>query len=414
MAAKRRLLILSHILPLAPKSGQEQRVRYMVRAARERFHVTFLTSVAADRREAVASELAGLCDETIVLPAVARSVFSRAAGGWYAVRTGLKTSNYVISRLDLTPARVREAIGSREFDAALFEYWHAAESASVFKARSIPCLLDMHNVLWQAYDRELQHESKTPRWWRERALSRYRSAEERSWTEFDGVIAINEAERKYTASRVPASVRMFYAPMGIDLSLWPFTPQPADPPRLAYYGGLKSRHNEKAALECFYEIMPAVWKDHPETELWLIGSNPSEAVQALAGHPKVRVTGYVPEVHPVLATMRAVLCPWSGTYGFRSRLIEVMATGVPVVATHDAVYGMDLTPEQGLLFGKDTAALAGQALRLLADSAFSSAQSRLARAQVERQYSFESSYGRLAGEIDEWVASIHEGRCLLA
>jgi glycosyltransferase involved in cell wall biosynthesis len=94
--------------------------------------------------------------------------------------------------------------------------------------------------------------------------------------------------------------------------------------------------------------------------------------------------------------MTAVLCPWRGTYGFRSRLIEVMAVGIPVVATPDAVYGMGLTDGEGLLLAEQDAALSNYAVILERDCAWAQKQSRLARQQVEAKFSFAATYEALA------------------
>lgn len=47
--------------------------------------------------------------------------------------------------------------------------------------------------------------------------------------------------------------------------------------------------------------------------------------------------------------MALVLCPWSSTYGFRSRIVEVMSLGILVVATSDAVYGTGLELSEGII-----------------------------------------------------------------
>jgi glycosyltransferase involved in cell wall biosynthesis len=174
---------------------------------------------------------------------------------------------------------------------------------------------------------------------------------------------------------------------------------------LAYYGGLGSRHNQEAALRCHAAIMPRVWQQFPQAELWLVGSNPSPALQALQADPRVKVTGYVEKVQDVLRTMTAVLCPWQGTYGFRSRLIEVMALGVPVVATPDAACGMELVAGAGFLSGTDDAALTHHAITLMRDRIYAGLQSEGARQQVEQLYGMPKTYGRLVDEMERWLSA---------
>jgi glycosyltransferase involved in cell wall biosynthesis len=405
---KPKLLVLSHVLPFPRSAGQQQRVFYTLQAARETFHVTFATSARTEAEPRIRAELAGLCDEVLVLPALHQSNKAaqwrhRMAATLYTLKTGLKRSNYFIGEVAFHPDQIAPLLDAHRFDCVLFEYWHAAGSVVVFRRKQIPCVLDMHDILWQAYSKQLDARTMPAvlkRW----ALGRYRRQEETAWLEFDGLIAINREEEKYVAGRLPIGVRVFHAPMGTDLRLWPYCWQPAKPPRVAYYGSLSSPHNQKDALACIREIMPRVWLQRPETELWIVGSNPPAAIKRLAHtDTRIHVTGYIADVQSILKTMTAVVCPWSGTYGFRSRLVEVMALGVPTVASPDAVSGMELEEGKGLLFGCTNAALAAETARLLVDPAFAAQQSLMARGQVEELFSLEKTYKPLVRDIDAWL-----------
>ena len=408
MNNKPRLLVLSHVLPFPRSTGQQQRVFHTLLAAREVFHVTFATPVRAGHEEKVREELSTVCDESILLPAqysrsTAEKALHRTIGTVYTLTTGLKLSNYVIGNLEFSPARIARHLASSSFDCVLLEYWHAASSISLFRKKGIPCVLDMHDVLWRSYKQQLNAKVGLPGWWKRWALNEYQAQEEYAWRQFDGVIAINREEMKYVEPRVPETTAVFYAPMGTDLKLWPYSWEPGETIRVAYYGGLSTSHNQAAALSCFRDHMPRIWNRFPEAELWIIGSNPPDSIRSLAADPRVNVTGYVEDVQQILRTMSVVLCPWTGTYGFRSRLVEVMALGVPLVASHDAVWGMELQDGKGLLLGRDADELTTQALRLLDDGLFAEEQSRLARQQVERIFSLDNTYGRLTRELNDWL-----------
>jgi glycosyltransferase involved in cell wall biosynthesis len=370
--------------------------------------VTFLTVAPEDRAAAVARELEHHCDEAIVLPdRTAGGTLSRLGrrleGAAYCAWTGEKRSNYVINRLHFPPARLEPFARSGKYACVLYEYWHANDSAEVFRRHGVPTVLDMHNVLWQSRLRQLSDRPGVPGWARRALVARYRRREERAWHRFDALIAINRAEHAYATSRLGGGAVTFYAPMGVPLDRWPYRWDPATPPRVAYYGGLSTRHNQESAVQCVKGIMPLVWERFPEAELWLVGSNPPTHIRALEGD-RVRVTGFVEDVPKVLSRMTAVLCPWKGTYGFRSRIIEVMSLGLPVVATPDAVHGMDLTAGSGLLLADSDEALARHTIDLLARPAYAAVQSRAARDQVVSQYGFDSTYGQLATELASWSA----------
>lgn len=412
MADKPRLAVVSHVLPYPGSAGQQQRVAYKLRALRPFFHLTFITTAPEFHLEATRLRLLKHCDEAVVASSVytrndLSRLWYRSLGAFFTLRTGLKFSNYLVGKLEFSPARLELLLGERHFDCALYEYWHAAESTSVFHRRGAVCILDMHDLLWQSYRRQLDQKHWLPGWGKSWAVRRYREQEEQAWSQFDGLIAISQGEYDYMRQRLPSTCRLFFAPMGLDLRVWPYSWQPANPPRIAYYGGLGSSHNQRDALYCYKQIMPLIWDKCPEAELWLVGSHPPKKLLELTRDPRVHVTGYVEQVQETLKSMLAVLCPWAGTYGFRSRLVEVMALGVPVVASPDAVHGMDLSARQGLWLAQDSQEYAEYCLNIIKEPEFAREQSLYARAQIMEKFSFDATYGHLAEEI---LAAVRRNR----
>src|SRR5687768_16020146 len=126
---KRRLLIISFVLPFPRTSGQQQRVYYTLQEARKSFHITFITFAKGKDGEKIKRDLLSICDEVILLPSIyassiATRLWYKAIGTLQTLRTGLKLSNYIIGRLELSPSRVAPIVESNHFDCVLFEYWH--------------------------------------------------------------------------------------------------------------------------------------------------------------------------------------------------------------------------------------------------------------------------------------------------
>ena len=131
--------------------------------------------------------------------------------------------------------------------------------------------------------------------------------------------------------------------MGIELKKWEIKRNIISPLRVGYYGGLQSTHNQNDALKCYNKIMPIVWETFKNTQLWIIGSSPPINITNIpAIDDRVHVTGFVEDVKNILSTMSVVICPWEGVYGFRSRIIELMALGIPIVTSREAVEGMGM------------------------------------------------------------------------
>lgn len=399
---KPRLLIISWVKPYDCKSGQQARVYNKIVALQSRFQITFLTVDRKSKLPRAKDELARIVDRAIVLPSVSqRNLASRMwykfLGVLYSLATGLKSSNYVLGSVELSPRRISTHCAADSYDLVLFEYWHTHQSVQMFRQRDIPCVLDMHDVLWQSYEQQLATRRFGVRLLRHHLVRAYRRREEAAWDKYDALIAISSGEAAYAQTVVPGKP-IFLAPMGTDLAKWPYCWSPARPLRLAFYGAM-SNPNLRSIVRCVERIMPLIWQSAPETEFWIVGGTPPPKIVALGRNPRVRVTGYVEDVGELLASMTAVLCPWEGTYGFRSRLIEVMAVGTPVVATPDAVYGMGLTVDKGLLLGHDDETLARHCRVLLERADLALEQSKLARRQVEENFSFDATYGKLADEL---------------
>lgn len=400
-----RLLVISAVRPYPGGAGQEQRVRNKLLAFREHFETAFLIPLPLSEHDEARQRLAGLVDEAILLPSrylahPARRLAYRLAATAHALATGLKTSNYLVGHVELGPGPLLAALDQhKKPDLVVVEYWHPAASIPHLQALGLPCVLDMHDFLWRSYERQLAVKT-LPESWRRWQVRRYRRREEAAWKLFDALITINREEHEAVRKQLPGK-DLFYAPMGTDMDFWSYGPEPASPPRIAYFGALANAHNQRSARRCAEEIMPQIWRHQPDVELWLVGSRPPEDLRAIAERePRVRVTGFVEDAPALLRTMRLVLCPWEGTYGFRSRLVEVMALGVPVVASPDAVDGMDLRENAGL-FLADGEEMAARALAILAGDP--AEHGRAARQQVEDVYSFAATYGRLSGELREWI-----------
>jgi hypothetical protein len=385
-------------------------VYYTLRALQGSFSVTFLTFAPAFGVEKLRADLLELCDDAIVLPSLTqtgavRRVAHKLGGEVYRLRTGLKASNRAIGEVELSPARVIEAINPPSFEVALFEYFHATASIAALQASGVPCVLDMHNIMWQSYAEQLRRRPLLPGWWVARQLPRYRQAEEDAWCRFDRVVAINTEEARYAGDRLGDSSRVWCVPMGLPLEEWPYCWGPASPPRLAYYGGLGQPDRERGVFRCYEDIMPKVWRAVPNAQLWVIGGRPTAQVQSLAADERVTVTGWLDDVRPTLGTMTALLCPWSGRFGFRSRLAEVMALGLPVVATPDAVYGMGLATGEGLFCSDDDDGIAQACIALIEEQSFALDQSRKARAEVEAKLGFDATYGQLTQLLLELIGT---------
>lgn len=153
-----------------------------------------------------------------------------------------------------------------------------------------------------------------------------------------------------------------------------------------FVGGFKHPPNVDAAVWLVREIMPIVWRRRPETRLTVVGDNPTEAVLALAG-TRVEVTGFVPDLAPLLARARLCAAPLRYGAGVKGKIVTALQAGVPVVTTAIGNEGIQLRDGEDVLLGETPDALADAMLRLLDDPALCARLSAGGAAAIEQRFS---------------------------
>jgi len=156
---------------------------------------------------------------------------------------------------------------------------------------------------------------------------------------------------------------------------------------VVFVGGFPHTPNIDAALYIVKEVMPIIWRELPETRLYLIGYAPPPEVVALAG-PRVVVTGQVPELRPFLEKARLMLAALRYGSGVKGKVVDALRLGVPVVTTPIGAEGIGIVPGRDAIVAESASALAEACISLLGDAGrcceLSHAGTELVRAKFSR------------------------------
>jgi GT2 family glycosyltransferase/glycosyltransferase involved in cell wall biosynthesis/SAM-dependent methyltransferase len=111
---------------------------------------------------------------------------------------------------------------------------------------------------------------------------------------------------------------------------------------LLFVAGFGHPPNGDAATWLVEHVMPLIWQHAPDVHLYLVGSNPSTQVRALAG-PQVTVTGFVTddELARRYCQARVAVAPLRYGGGVKGKVVEAMRFGLPIVTTSVGVQGLD-------------------------------------------------------------------------
>lgn len=239
-----------------------------------------------------------------------------------------------------------------------------------------------------------QSRSRKGRWLTRFELARTSRFERRMIGEFDSTVVTSRTDQAELSKLLEdGSHKIHVVPNGVDLDY--FTPgrERRQPATLVLTGKMSYHANVTAAIYLVREIMPLVWAQRPDVEVWLVGKDPTREVLALAdpggnGSRRVLVTGAVPDIRAYLRRATIAVAPVPYGAGIQNKVLEAMACGTPVIASEQAVSALQAQAGRDLLVAQDPPAFAQSILHLLNSPLERASLARAGRSYVERHHAW--------------------------
>jgi sugar transferase (PEP-CTERM/EpsH1 system associated) len=116
-----------------------------------------------------------------------------------------------------------------------------------------------------------------------------------------------------------------------------------------FVGALDYRANVDGVTWFCREVWPVVRRRFADAQFIIVGRRPCRSIQRLSSEPGVTLVGDVPDVRPYLDQATVVVAPLRIARGIQNKVLEALAVGKPVVATPQAVTGLDVMADVHLL-----------------------------------------------------------------
>jgi len=285
------------------------------------------------------------------------------------------------------------------YDAAWFQLWHSAERGVDLVLRNQPwakVLVNSEDIHFRREESGLSlgisHPSDVEDRKR-RELAAYRKAHAVICTsEEDGrsLDAEGGIARRFTIPLVVTERPRSSGPRATELLFLGYFPHAPNPDGLLWFAR---------------EIWPIIHGATPDAKLTVVGSNPPDEVRDLAGIDGVDVVGYVPDVAPYLDRAALMVAPLRFGAGVKTKVVEAMASGLPVVTTSVGAQGLEVTPGEHLMLADEPGAFARAVVELLGEPGRAERIGRAGRAAVSATCSPDA----VAFRLEAMLASILEG-----
>jgi len=385
------ILYLSHCVPYPPNKGEKIRAFHQIRLL-SRENTIHLACVARQREDLDhLKELRRYCasiDWVYRKKSMPRRILATLA-----LLAG-KPFAFYSRELE---GRIAQKLRSEKFDRI---YVFTASMAEYIRQVSgIPKVMDFVDVsseLWRDY---ANYHSIPFSWLCRLKAERLARYEDEVARLFDHSVFVSEKEASLFRRR-GSNCRVSVIPNGVDLEY--FSPlrdgslQP-EPPIIAFTGTMDYLPNVDAVAYFCRSVFPLIRGVLPQAHFHIVGRNPAARVKKLGREPQVTVTGSVPDVRLYLARSRVVVAPFRLGRGIQNKILEAMASGIPVVGTTTAFQGLEVKKAAGfrIVHDHDPDKFAEEVLRLLKDLDWWRSCSLRARSYAHRFYGWEDQASRL-------------------
>ncbi len=407
---------LLFVLPYTP-TPIRTRPYNLLRALRRRGHtLTLVAPWESDAERAALTDLAkeGVTVVTAQLPRarkamnVARAVVSgRPMQALYCWEPGLA------AQLGAPPGG--------PFEAAHIEHLRGVEYGLALRQAQpgLPAVWDSVDCISGLFEQAAQSSrSFFGRWAARLELPRTRRYEGQAVGRFDRVLVTSANEAAGLArlealragqdtSGAEPRARVMVLPNGVDLEHFRPGSEARAPATVVLTGKMSYHANVTAAYHLVTSIMPHVWATHPDVKVHIVGSQPPAVVRALAEThgPRVRVTGYVPDLRPDLQAATVAVAPMAYGAGIQNKVLEAMACGTPVVASPQAVAALTARPGEDVLVAESAPAFAALIMQVVDDPALARRLGESGRRYVAGHHDWDVVAQRLQDVYHELVSA---------
>jgi glycosyltransferase involved in cell wall biosynthesis len=345
-----RVVMIDEELPYPANSGKRIRTLNLTLRLARRHRITYLCHRNADPVEAERAAVF-FRDNGIEPVIVDWAVPPRAGLAFYVRLAANLLSPLPYSVASHSSRLLGETIRSRARTHPV-DLWHCewtpyADALQFAEGgRRLVMAHNVESLIWRRYHETEPHLWR--RWYIKHQWRKFELFERRALTRADQTIAVSPDdaalfERQFGVQQVRVVEN------GVDTKWFHPGTGPSDPRRILFLGSLDWRPNLDAVDQLLTRVFPAIRAVVPDARLWLVGRHPPDALRRqVFAFPNVELHADVADVRPFLNGAGVLAVPLRIGGGSRLKILEALASGVPVVSTRVGAEGLALDPGRHL------------------------------------------------------------------
>lgn len=378
-----KILMLTPYLPYPLHSGGQIRSYNLIKNLSKKHQITLFSFIRSQKESIHIAELKKYCTKV--------KVFKR--------RQAWDLRNILISALTPYPflvsiylsQQVKRAI--RQELASSYDLIHAETfyvMPNLPKPTNIPTLLVEQTIEYMVYQRFVEDFKLIflkPMLYFD--VFKIKLWEKYFWQKATRLAAMSLSDKQIMESSVK-NRKVDVVANGVDIQYFAKSKKPSSLSQtILFVGNFKWLPNKDAAKFLVTDIWPKIHQRLPKAQLWIVGRNPTREILDLSNQENVTVSGQVDDIREVFQKASVLLAPIRNGRGTKYKVLEAMASQVPVVTTKLGIEGIAAVNQASVMIAESAEDLANKTIQVLIDLNLAGKLAISGRKLVYNQYNWQ-------------------------
>jgi glycosyltransferase involved in cell wall biosynthesis len=400
-----RILFLTNKLPHAEVAGGHRIIYHRIRYLAEKGNSVGLVTFVTNEREEQIKSLKPLLTEFHSLPHPRRNILIRAFHDYISLnRPPVFWKSY--------SAKMKKKIGDvceqGKYDLIIAEFSEMGQYLHKNPYLSaVHKIISCHRCITASYEKySILGEVKLKLYIKSLLQLRgLQSYEFEMYRSADRVLVLTPQDR-FTMQYYAQDLGISVVPAGVDIEYLQALSPVKKEPIILLTGFMSDPANEDGVLWFYNHVWPKIRENHPDVHFYIVGAGAGKRINRLAENDdRIKVTGFVDDLRPYRNMSAVFVSPVRLGSGMRTKVLEAMAGGLPVVSTSLGLAGLEAQTGVNCLVA-DTPELFTQSVEwLLTDNALARQMVENAKELVQSKHTLESGLQR----FEKIITSVTEG-----
>lgn len=372
------ILMIASFLPYPLYSGGHIRLYNLLKLLSKKHTITLICEKRETQTEDDIRAVEKFCKKVITVNREKQWSFQNI------LKTGFSKNAFLITGHTLP--QMREKI-AQELDRSSFDVIHA-ETFYIMQNipdTKIPIVLVEHNIEYLVYKRYADIASVVIRPFLYIDILKLKHYEQHCWKQATRLVAVSQADQQIMNRQDVVIV-----PNGVDVDKFRITNYELQmkEKRILFIGDFKWIQNRDAVEWIITQIWPKITKEL-NLKLWIVGRKIPETLKSLTHDSSIIFDEHAPsQTEKIYQQAEVLLAPIRVGGGTQYKILEAMATGVPVITTSLGIVGLKVRANIDILVADTANEFIQQLSSVLQDKTLEQRVIKNARVVIEKEYDF--------------------------